>query len=465
MVVGFVTSSAGTGVNIVDLTNVPGLTTIALTDGAGTADLITVNKLNGTTVVNLGTATDEFKGTATLNLATVTGTADALTVKLVDTDSTGTADTIAADGIESLTLEVIGDGTGTSGEDHKIAITNTNANAITLNVVGTDDDTTLTLSAVASGITTINVATYASALSVDTGAIGTAVMTITGGTGNDTIGMKNTASVLDGGTKTSDNDTLNISFSGTGGALIVDLSSSTDQVQMFNGLANAAVQKNFESVNASAYTQTNSVGADITGSTGANTLVGTAYADTIRTNGGGDTVTGDAGADAITLGTGVDTVILSDSSYAADSITGFSISGGDVLKFIDASALSLLGTSTLVYAEGTQADGTADLDDVIAGGGTPLTAVNVIVITDAVSTFTAGGIDSAVDTAIGGTSAGNGGVIVIAAASSGDAEIWFDADGDTAAGTPGANTYKLATLVGVSVADLVSFAAANFLIG
>jgi S-layer protein len=310
LVVGSLTSGAGTGVNIVDLTNVTGLTTIALTDGAGTADAITVNKLNGTTVVNLGTTLD-FVGTATLNLATATGTADALTVKLVDTGGTGTADTIATDGVESLTLEVIGDGTGTSGEDHKIAITNTNTNAVTLNVVGTDDDTTLTLSGVASSITTINASTFKSALTVDTGAIGTVAMTITSGEANDIIGMKNAASVLDGGTKTSDNDTLNISFSGTGGALIVDLSSSTDQVQMFNGLANAAVQKNFESVTASAYVQTNSVGADITGSTGANAIVGTAYADTIRVGEGADTVTG---------GAGIDSIVLTETTAAADIV-------------------------------------------------------------------------------------------------------------------------------------------------
>lgn len=381
LVVGSLTSGAGTGVNIVDLTNVTGLTTIALTDGAGTADAITVNKLNGTTVVNLGTTLD-FVGTATLNLATVTGTADALTVKLVDTGGNGTADTIAADGVESLTLEVIGDGTGTSGEDHKIAITNTNANAVTLNVVGTDDDTTLTLSAVASSITTINAATFASALSVDTGAIGTAAMTITGGAGSDTIGMKNAASVLDGGTKASDNDTLNISFSGTGGALIVDLSSTSDQVQMLNGLANAAVQKNFESVNASAYVQTNSVGADITGSTGVNTIVGTAYADTIRTNGGGDTVTGGTGNDTIVLGTGADTVIFAATAAANgnDAITGFTTTSDkinlDALTTTTAYVTTAGGTQN-VFTTGTQAV------TIVAG--------KLYVVT----TTTAGGADSA----------------------------------------------------------------------
>jgi hypothetical protein len=389
------TTHAGSsaGADVVDLKNVTGLTTLALASDTTNANNVTVNNLAAGVIVAMGNGSVEQIGTATLNLVSVTGTADALTVKLVDTDTDTTADTIAADGIESLTLELIGDGTSSSGEDHKIAITNTNANAATLNVVGTDDDTTLTLSGVASSITTINASTFKSALTVDTGAIGTAAMTITGGEGSDTIGMKNAASVLDGGTKASDNDTLNISFSGTGGALIVDLSSSTDQVQMFNGLANAAAQKNFESVNASAYVQTNSVGADITGSTGANTIVGTAYADTIRAGEGADTVTGGASDDSIVLTettAAADKVVFTSVRAAsatnndgADTITGFGV--GDTLVFTNTSLLSHVkggvATGTALDNSGTdstsatfgQGGAYAKIDFTVSGGITTVT--------------------------------------------------------------------------------------------
>ena len=342
------------GADVVDLKNVTGLTTLALASDTTNANNVTVNNLAAGVVVTMGDGAVEQIGTATLNLVSVTGTADALTVRLVDTDTATSADTIAADGIESLTLELIGDGTSSSGEDHQIAITNTNANAVTLNIVGTDDDTTLTLSGVASSITTINASTFKSALTADTGAIGTAAMTITGGEGNDTIGMKNAASVLDGGTKASDNDTLNISFSGTGGALIIDLSSTTDEVLMFNGLANSAAQKNFESVNASAYVQTNSVGADITDSSGANTITGTAYADTIRlTNGGSDTV-------KFLATNGVDTI--------EGAKAGATASGGDVLDFSAISGVTALldagsGTITTTIEEtaNTAAGANADI--------------------------------------------------------------------------------------------------------
>jgi hypothetical protein len=333
------------------------------------------------------------------------------------------------------------------------------------------------------GVVTLG-STTTSALTTAAGA------SITTGTANDivsvnssTLGAVTLGSVTNSDGVLTDNDTLYLIGAQGSGTGVIDLSQSGDQILTINGQSNTTVQTGIDSVNVASMTSTNSygwtltarsAGSTITGSgyndvinggAGADTLVGGEGADTITTNGGGDTITGGAGADTITLGSGADTVIFTDKTFAADSISGFSISGGDILKFIDATALSLLGSASLVYAEGTQADGTADLDDVIAGGGTPLTSVNVIVITDAVSTFTAGGIDTAVDTAIGLTSAGNGGVIVIAAAATGDAKIWFDADGDTENGTPGAATYELATLVGVAVADLIGFASTNFLIG
>ena len=306
------------GANTVDLTNVTGLSTVGVFSTTSSNDAAAfTNAASGITFeIGQTGVSSEMASDVTITHASSSGTADTLSIKLIDTNAGSSTPTITTDGIETLTMTL-----NDSTEDHSISLANTNANAATLNVVGVNTSADLTINALASAYATVSATGLKGKLTIDTGAIGTAAMTITGGEGNDIIGMKNAASVLDGGTKASDNDTLNISFSGTGGALIVDLSSTTDQVQMFNGLANAAVQKNFESVNASAYVQTNSVGADITGSTGANTIVGTAYADTIRTNGGGDTVTGGRGADTIILGAGVDNVLVNQGDSTTGAIT------------------------------------------------------------------------------------------------------------------------------------------------
>ena len=147
-------------------------------------------------------------------------------------------------------------------------------------------------------------------------------MTITGGAGADTIAMENASDVLTGGAGTV-SDEVQVTFSGTGGALIVDLSSTGDQLTMFNGLANSVSQSGFEDVDASSYTQTGSVGADITGSSGVNVIVGTGYADTIRGGDGADTITGGAGADNLTGGAGADTFVFTTSSVVQPSASVF----------------------------------------------------------------------------------------------------------------------------------------------
>jgi Ca2+-binding RTX toxin-like protein len=132
-------------------------------------------------------------------------------------------------------------------------------------------------------------------------------MTITGGTGSDTLAMENAADVMDGGTKTGTSDTLAIAGTYNSGGFTVDLTSSTDQVTLFNGSANSAVQKNFESVDLSGVTAV--TGATITGTTAANTIKGTNVSDTI--NGG-------LGADLIYSGNGADTVTFTETTDSED---------------------------------------------------------------------------------------------------------------------------------------------------
>ena len=76
-----------TGASTVDLTNVTGLKDIALHDTGGTGAKITVNKLAAGVTVTLGNGSNEFKAqTADINLADATGTADSITINLLDTD-------------------------------------------------------------------------------------------------------------------------------------------------------------------------------------------------------------------------------------------------------------------------------------------------------------------------------------------------------------------------------------------
>ena len=76
--------------------------------------------------------------------------------------------------------------------------------------------------------------------------------------------MNNKADVLDGGTATGDNDTLDINIAVVLGGINVDLSNATDQVTTVNGMAETTAQTNFESVDLAGYT--GGFGAQVTGS-------------------------------------------------------------------------------------------------------------------------------------------------------------------------------------------------------
>ena len=296
-----------TGASTVDLKNVTDLTTLIVTDDGATATDIAIENAKSGMTLQIGVAggADFASAAVDVNLTSTSATTDSINIDLV---LTATALTVDTAGIETVNVRAK---TGASSSETDVITIAGTVTGGTINVTGEDSDDEVTLSGISAGYTTINAATLNGDLSVAASARGSDAMTITAGLGSDTIAMENTADVLDGGTKASDNDTLVVSFSGTGGALIVDLSSSTDQVQMFNGLANSAAQKNFEIVNVSAYFQTNTVGADITGSTGANAIVGTAYADTIRAGEGADTVTG---------GAGIDSIVLTETTSAADIV-------------------------------------------------------------------------------------------------------------------------------------------------
>jgi len=269
--------------------------------------------------------------------------------------------------------------------------------------------------------------------------------TITGGTGADTVNVTgNTASAnttwidaISGvETITFANTTTNVSITPVNGVVAANATVTIDTTAMTSGILT------FSGANEADGKYVISAGA------GADVITGSAGADSIYGGFGGDSITGGAGADTIDLGSGdgaVDTVVLATTTN--DLIYSYSITGGDIIKFIDGGG-DLVGTATKGFAKGL---GTA-----LGLGATAMDAANVIVITDA-QTQTGTGIQAVIATINGGAGANIGdGVYIISAAANGNANVWYDA---AAANT---DSVQVGTLVGIVLADLANLVTANF---
>jgi hypothetical protein len=358
-----------------DATNVSSGTEFVLEEG-GTADnaVAIENMVSGSnvTIQDVGGVTGgtDFQDNVTLTVADeAAGTADSLTVNLNSGAAFGL--TTTAD-LETLNLVVggLGDQDLSAGSDIK-------ANTIVVtSAEGRTDN--LDLGTVGADVTTVDASTFDGDLTV-TGA-STEAMTITGGSGADTLQAGSAASTIDGNggddnitmqfkaddlsggeTGETNGDTLTVDFTGVGGAAIVDLTES-DQVVNFNGQVNSTVQEGFENVNFSNYN--NSAGLDFTGDDNANTVVGTADNDVIKGASGADVITGGNGGDSLTGDAGSDTFVYSikGNSQGADGdlsgvdhITDFDLT--DDSEVIDTNTLGGVGA---VAAVNTEVSGTVD---------------------------------------------------------------------------------------------------------
>jgi hypothetical protein len=170
------------------------------------------------------------------------------------------------------------------------------------------------LKALNSQTNVVNASAATGAITLVSGDRAASAMTITTGTANDTVAMRNAGDVLNGGLGT---DTLNVNANFILGGIQVDLSSTTDQVTTFNGSANTAVQVGFENVDLSGVTGT--FGADITARAAGSRITGTANADIITGGAGADTIVASAGNDVVTGGGGDDTFIFTAALIEANS--------------------------------------------------------------------------------------------------------------------------------------------------
>ena len=253
----------------------------------------------GSTAAN-GISAGVFYGSTSLTatLASATGTADALTLNLVDTDENAGVGTDQTDfnsaGLESLTINV-----ANSDEDHDIVlagVTATTGSKVAIVVTGGKDATTDDTVDAGDAGSMLEIADMSSTTnSFDASAfLGNVLMsgrhsnalTATTGVGDDTVRMENSADVLTGGAGT---DTLVVSKAAILGGLNIDLTNATDQVVSFNGSASSGTVLGFENVDASGYT--GNFGAAITASASGSIITGTANVDDITlTTGKADTV-------------------------------------------------------------------------------------------------------------------------------------------------------------------------------
>ncbi|MEP3895165.1 MAG: DUF4214 domain-containing protein [Litorimonas sp.] len=464
--------------------------------GADNGDGVTtgaVNITNGTTGSTI-TQFDDANIDGSVSFALKTdGAADVLNYNLVNVDTTvaggnhGLA-SLTATGIETLNIDASNKvKVGTAYPADTLTVATLNASAATkLNITGTSAVALGTVGSTLTALATVD----ASAMTKDVtlgsaaSAFGTANTgaTITTGTGTDAawlnVGTTGVLKAVDLGSQstTSTGDTLAITGGGAlTGVTVVDLTSTTDQVQQLLGSANSAAQVGIENINANGLTGA----VQVTGSATANTIVGTATADTINGGGGNDVITGGAGADAIAGGTGKDTFVLTHGT-SIDTISDF-LSVDDTFN---------LDLSELETANQTLAATTIDLVEIhdnnsvtagassvqtLTGAATAVDGANVFLLDMGATTYAnaAAAVDAletggAAALSFGGNIAQDDAFVFAYEKTGGGVNIAIanfaaaDANGGVAAAT-GANNLEgadLVTLTGVS--DVTTLTAADF---
>jgi hypothetical protein len=406
--------TASSGSIAMDLSKATSVSKIVIDDAGMTSTVALDFVQSGTTVQFLdidGTGGDTHTVTGVTGAATVTIEVDAMdgttndTIKAVNfaTVNFNQASNTLSGASAASAIADLDTGSATtlniSAKDNTLTLDDLSTAALTGLVVSGSTDVTIS----AGGATTIKTITAATLDAANNAAelvlgTGSAIFAratdavITGSDGADTISMSvaastHAANVIDAGanatvTASVKGDMLSLGGSMTGDT-VIDLSSTTDQISSLSGVANAAVQKGFESVDASAASMVSTAKFTVTGSSGINHITTDAGADIITAGDGADIITAGAGIDTITTGAGADTIILTGITTAAnaDNITDFlgDGTGQDVLNF-----------------------SSAQLTGISAAAG--LSTTNTALVTAAISDATATSINNAIDGATGTTS-------------------------------------------------------------
>ena len=328
--------------------------TIQLNTGATGSTVVNVVNIatnDGTQTFQLGGTSAEgfhLSSTASFSLTSTIATDTALTVGLKDTDSGAGTIQIDAAGVEDLTLKLFA-----NAETHQVdlaGVTPTSGSVGSVTVSGGSAGS-LVITNMGSKQTTLDGSASNSAITLAASSRSDSVMTITGSAIGDSLAMENVADVMDGSTGT---DTLVVSYTGIIGGIVIDLSAD-DQITNMDGASNTAIQKNFENVNVSAYSN---FGASITGTAKANVLTGTSLNDTITGGNGADTIVGSGGDDIVRLAETVsaaDTITMSLGSSDTTTISGFTFNT-DIMD-LDATPASGASAANTILQAATVAAG------------------------------------------------------------------------------------------------------------
>ncbi|WP_420965872.1 VCBS domain-containing protein [Bradyrhizobium sp. B120] len=406
--------------------------TIAVTLGNGT-DTVTGGTGASNATITLGTGTD----TIGLSGGSGTNVVNATSATLVSTDSltggTGATDTLALSGGGTFNLNSLAAFTGFE----KVTVDNA-ATSLTLRNGGTIAVT------LGNGTDTV------------TGGTGASNATITLGTGTDTIGLSGgsgtnvvnaTAStLLAGDSLTGGSGTDKLVLTGSGTLAVARINLSTGHFLDSSGALLSGGISGFETIDATNYTGT--TGLVLTGTSGANTLIGGSGADVLNGIGGADTLTGGSGNDQFRLqinGGGVAT------------ITDFSkvVGNQDTIGFLGGTGAGAVSFANTTASAAGATLSTADFDKT-------RTSITNIANNEANKVIVLQNSDTTTDiqTLTGGNPQTKNDYVVVFNSTTNHAEIWFDDNWNDSA-----NRVQVATLNNITtLAGVTSLSASDFVV-
>jgi len=327
-----------TGFAANDLLN---MSTIVLDGTNSVGSDTTITKIVDASVLVYNQQASAADDTLTVTMASATGSADSLTVKLTD-DATGATATvengeIAAAGVETININSTRDSDNTTTTRNNLDLTDAAAAGLTtLNITGN-----VALTSIVSSTTLTSIDASTSTISGTNGMIitatgTTAATTVTGSNANDTFSMGSGIDTVNGGIG---DDTIY----GYSGADVLS-----------GGVGNDTLD----------------------GGSGNDTIDGGEGADTINTSGGTDTIDGGAGTD-----------ILSISSSAYSNISGATITNVETLD-MNSNAVTMTSAQYGMFTTVTDAAAATLTDAATITLGTSIVSVTFANATNAVTAST-----------------------------------------------------------------------------
>lgn len=327
---------------------------VAVTGGSGN-DVLTVGNFGSTDTINGGTGTDTLSIAVDVTDATLANVSNVEVLKL-----TGTADATLAANVATTTFDT----TATTANIVTLNAGYTNATTVTMNGTGADSGDKV----VNSANVALTVAISASDLVADT----VTDVTITGGTGTDTLLLKaatgtaamtnvtsvNAITIVDNGDAASGTAVKGVDVVLNLGNYATDLTidaSALDAGTVTSGTMGA----DDETINVDGSSVgTATVELTITGGAGYDTIKGGAGNDVLNGGAGNDSIDGGtaAGNDSILGGEGNDTINMGSALTSADTIDGgagndtlivTSLSSSALANVTNVETLAFNGTATL----------------------------------------------------------------------------------------------------------------------